>query len=138
MSLIKIITENTNNPKPYEVTLYHRTDSASKFSILKNGFNTSEVWGNKEDLSESYGDEIITFSYDIKNPFILSNDYYKYDYDFNITQNQIESNRSLYEQYGGEASSKTFDILRKHNYDSILEEGDDICILYPEQIKIYK
>lgn len=117
---------------------YHRTDSRSKAEkILKNGFNTSEVWVNKEyDGAWSYGDYVLLVgAKEFKNPFIISDDYASPYSDYNITRSQVEKNIELYDSWGGEENPESFENLRSMGYDVILEQGDDICFLYPNDVQ---
>lgn len=115
----------------YDV-FYHQTDKKSAQKIIKNGFNTSEVWCSPDDLA-SYGDiNIIIYSPKPKKPFIL--DYYLAN-DYNIKHIVVDKNRTFYENLGGESNPETFNTLRELGYDVIIEDNGDRAFLYPNTLK---
>jgi hypothetical protein len=125
--------------KNYE-GFYHQTTKKSIEKIIKNGFNTKEVW-LAPDENASYGeyDESTGKQYSIevyvprlKKPFVMDSIMADYG-EYGQTENSINKNLSFYEKLGGEANPKTFDKLRQLGYDSIIEEGGDRAYLYPQK-----
>ena len=130
-STAKALEGNVNKVFRNYESFYHQTDSKSEKIILKEGFNTNEVWLSPDDTAD-YGDVVIdVFVPKIKKPFVLDR-YTARDY--NISQEELVKNRELYEILGGEANPKTFDKLRELEYDAVIEENGDRGFLYPKKV----
>lgn len=120
-----------NDVRGYEA-FYHQTDEESAQKILKNGFNTPEVWVSPDDTA-SYGNAIVmVYSKVPKRPFVL--DYYTAR-DYNISHSVVDKNKEFYEHLGGEANPKTFDKLRELGYDVVIEDNGDRAFLFPNTLK---
>jgi len=119
---------------------YHQTDKKSAKSILKNGFNTPEVWAAPDDEG-SYGDVAIAiYAPKPKKPFIM--DIYQFmemindeEVSYEKAQEIIKKNRKFYIDLGGERNPKTFDKLRELGYDVVIEDNGDRAFLYPNTLK---
>jgi len=125
--------------KNYE-TFYHQTDAKSAESIIKNGFNTPEVWAAPDDEG-SYGDVVVTiYAPEPKKPFIM--DIYQLlemvhgkKISYEKAQEIVKNNRKFYMDLGGEVNPGTFDKLRELGYDVVIEDNGDRTFLYPETLK---
>jgi len=131
MDLLQIIKEEIQNL--FEDTFYHQTDKKSAKEILRNGFNTPEVWVAPDDTA-SYGDvNIIVNAPKPKKAFVMDYDTGMYDYD--MSQEDIDKNVKYYESLGGEANPQTFNKLRELGYDVVIEDNGDRAFLYPKTLK---
>jgi hypothetical protein len=120
---------------------YHQTDKKSAENILKNGFNTPEVWA-APDEEGNYGNSVITiYAPKPKKPFIK--DIYQLLYDdkkisYEDAQKIVKKNTQFFEDLGGEINPEAFNKLRELGYDVIIEDNGDRCFLYPETLKYDK